>query len=175
MQKQTTHKMVLLALLVAMSVVLARLCSIQLFVGPTAIVRISLGFLPLVMAGVLHGPVAAGIACAAADVIGYFINPAGVYFPGITVTAFLAGLAYGFFLYRKPLGIARITVMAVCVSVLLHLGLNTVWISMLAGKAYLVILYGRVAQEAVMLPVTILCTYAVGNAPQLRRILPRIS
>ena len=166
MQQFHTKKLVLTALLIAVEIVLSRFCSIA-----TPIAKIGFAFLPLVMVAMLFGPLYAGMAGAAADFIGAILFPIGAYFPGFTLTAFLVGLAYGYFLYRKPKGIARISIMVLAVSLFLHLGLNTVWLWIITGKGFWAILPTRILQTAVMVPVMVLGSFAVGNSPQLKRVL----
>ncbi len=166
------QRLTTVALLVATQIVLARFCSIQLFMGSTPVARIGFGFLPLVLVAVLYGPFYAGIAGVVADVVGYMFSPAGAFFPGFTFTAFVTGAIYGLFLYRKPRGIVRISVMMVTVSLLCSLALNTLWLTVLTGRGFLVIMQARIVQEAIHLPVSVLCTFAVGNAPQLRKFIP---
>lgn len=166
MLKFDIKKMVLTAMLIAVEIVLSRFCSIA-----TPIVKIGFAFLPIVVVAMMFGPLYAGIAGAAADFIGAILLPIGVYFPGFTLTAFLAGLTYGFFLYQKPKRLVRISIMVLAVSLFLHLGLNTVWIWMITGKGFLAIIPTRILQTGIMIPVMILCTFAVGNSFRFRRML----
>lgn len=166
MSKFDTRKLVTTALLVATEIVLSRFCSIA-----TPIAKIGFAFLPIVMIAMLYGPLYAGIAGAMADFIGAILFPIGAYFPGFTLTAFLTGLTYGFFLYQKPKSLVRISIMVVAVSLVWHLGLNTVWLWMITGKGYLAILPTRILQTGVMVPVTVFCTFALSNSPQFRKIL----
>lgn len=166
MQKFDTKKMVITALLIAVEVILSRFCSIA-----TPIAKIGFAFLPIVAVAMMYGPIYAGIAGASADFIGAILFPIGAYFPGFTFTAFLVGITYGLFLYQKPKGIVRITIMVLVVSLFLHLGLNTVWIWIITGKGFWAILPTRILQTGIMTPVIVLCTFAMSNSPQLKRIL----
>jgi len=161
----TVKQMVIIALLIAIQVVLTRFLSI-----PTPIVRIDLGFIPIVIIAVLFGPVYAGIAGAMADFIGAMLFPFGPFFPGFTFSAFLIGAAYGLFLYKcdtgfKP-GIIRIVLAAFIVTVVLQLGLETLWVSIISvgnpeseysslRQAYTALLYVRGVRTAFMLPIQI--------------------
>ena len=92
-QKSNTKRLVVLAFLIALEIILTRFCSIQ-----TPIVRIGFGFLPVAMMGILYGPIWAGIGYAIGDLLGMLIFPSAAYFPGFTLTAFLTGMIFGFFL-----------------------------------------------------------------------------
>lgn len=63
------NKIVYMGLLIALKVILTRFLSIQ-----TPIVRIGFGFLPIAVAGIMFGPIFAGIA-AIADILGMIIFP----------------------------------------------------------------------------------------------------
>ena len=80
----------------------------------------------------------------------------GFTFPGFTVTAFLVGVTYGLFLYKKTVTWPRLTV-TVCVVILaFSLVLNTIWLSMLYGKAFWGLLPTRILQCVILIPVQIL-------------------
>ena len=90
----TTKKLVISALLVALNIVLVRYLAIN-----TALVKIGFGFLPLIVAAIYLGPVYTGVINAIADVIGVMMVPTAAFNPVFTLTAFLAGITYGIFLY----------------------------------------------------------------------------
>ena len=75
----------LLQMLLALEIVLSRMLSIR-----TPITTIGFGFVPLVMAGILFGPVPAAIVAALADILGALLFPIGAYYPPLTVTSNLA-------------------------------------------------------------------------------------
>ena len=91
-------RLVTMAFLIALEIVLTRFCSIN-----TPILRIGFGFLPVAMMGIMFGPLWAGIGYAVGDLLGMLIFPSGAYFPGFTLTAFLTGLVFGFFLHGKEI------------------------------------------------------------------------
>ena len=65
----------------------------------------------------------------------------------------LAGLIYGCLLYHKPLSIKRIVIAEFLVKLIVNCGLNTLWISMLYGKAFFVLLPMRLLKNVIMLPI----------------------
>ena len=101
MQKFTTKTIVSLSVLVALQIVLTRFCSFSAWN-----VRIGFGFVALVIAAVVHGPVAAALVGGLGDMIGAIAFPTGSYFPGFTLTQVLMGLSFGLALYRKPLHVS---------------------------------------------------------------------
>jgi len=79
---------VLTALLAAVSIVLARLCVIWI----TPSVRVSFGNIPIMLAGLMFGPVAGVLAGAVADIVGAtLLSPYGWYAP-LTAGPMLIGL-----------------------------------------------------------------------------------
>lgn len=145
-----TKKLVFVALFIALQIVLTRFFSIQ-----TPIVRIGFGFLPLAICAMMFGPWIGGIAAVIADIIGVVLFSSGAFFPGFTLTAFLTGVAYGLFLHNKPKTFIRITLAVLVVTLGMNLGLDTLWIKMITGNAYLVLLPTRVIKSLVMIPVQI--------------------
>jgi Predicted membrane protein len=150
MKKFDTRTVVMLGLLTAVEIVLSRFCSIAAWNF-----KIGFGFVPVAAAAVLFGPLAGGIVGALGDFIGAVLFPIGAYFPGFTATAFLTGAVFGLFLHKKQTGPRILGAVAVnqLVSTLL---LNTLWISILYGSPFRVLLAARVAQCAVLGPVQFL-------------------
>ncbi len=150
MKKTSIRKIAYVALLIAIEIVLSRLLSVS-----TPIVRIGFGFLPISIVAMLYGPLYAGVAAAIGDFLGATLFPIGAYFPGFTVTAFLAGAVYGIFLYNQEKTLPRICLAVLIVTVFLNLGLDTLWLQMITGKGILVLLPTRLLKCVVMAPVQI--------------------
>ena len=123
--------------------------------------RISFTFLADAVSGMLFGPFVSMVHGALADILSFIIRPTGPYFPGFTLTRMLTGLFYGIALYRRKCTLVRSVVSNTAVSVLLHVLLNSLWITMLYGKAFFVLLPPRIIKEAILLPINIVLLYAV--------------
>ena len=146
----TPKMLTVMGVLIALEVVIAQFITFR----PTQSIKLSLDFVPIVMAGILYGPVPAMLISILADILGAFIFPVGPYFPGFTVTAAFTGLLYGALLHEKQ------TMPLVAVSVglqqwVLSLLLNTFWLHILYGMPYLPTLLGRLVQVAIMTVVQI--------------------
>lgn len=90
-KKISTKMLVTLGLLTAVSIVLTRFCVIYL----TETLRISFGNIPIIMAGIIFGPVAGALTGLAADLVGaVFLSGLGWY-PPLTLTAILMGIIPG--------------------------------------------------------------------------------
>ena len=153
-------KLTRIALLIAVSVVLSRFLSVA-----TPIMKIGFAFLPLAIVGIMYGPFWGALAAGLADFIGAILFPIGPYFPGYTLTASLMGFTYGLFLQNAGAkNIVKILSAAVIVNLGFHLCLNTVWIQMFTGKAYLALLPTRFMSNMLMVPIhtiTIKAAYEV--------------
>ena len=143
-----TRRLVTIAFFIALEVILTRFLSIQ-----TDFLRIGFGFLPVACVGILFGPLWAGAAYAVGDVLGMLIFPSGSYFPGFTLSAFLIGCIYGFFLYKKESSFRRILVPVLLVCMGVNLFVDTLWLNILYGQAYLALLPLRVIKCVVMVPI----------------------
>lgn len=147
-KKFDVKKLIQVSLLISIEVILTRFCSIQ-----TPIIRIGFGFLPIAIIAMMYGPLSAGIAYTIGDLLGVALFPSGAFFPGFTLTAFLTGTIYGVFLYNKPKTWARIICAVLIICLVLNLGLDTYWLSILMGQGYLALLPTRIIKVALMIPV----------------------
>ena len=139
-----THKLVLMAMLVAIQVVLSRFLSINLWN-----LKIGFSFVPIALAGMLLGPIGAGLTGMVADIIGATLFPSGAFFPGFTLTAFITAFGYGFFLHKKQ-DMPHILAAVLFSEIVGTLLLNTKWIAILYGTAFLPIFITRVWQAVGM-------------------------
>ena len=144
MSRFSTKKLITLAVLVAMDVVLTRFLSINAWNT-----RIGFGFVPMVIAAMMYGPLPAGIVAALADFIGAILFPTGPYFPGFTFSVFLMGIVFGLFLY-KDRSLWRIIVSVLITQFIISLFLTTYWIHVLYGAKYVPLLATRVVQSAII-------------------------
>lgn len=148
------------AMLIALEIVLNRFCSIN-----TAGLKIGFSFVPPMLAGMLYGPVTAGLVYGLSDFLGAMLFPIGPYHPGFTICAVGMGLMFGWLLHREKLSFWQILVPVCCNCLVLGLLVNTIWVSQLYGsKTYLGWLLYRLPEYAVLVPVQILF------APVLKRL-----
>jgi len=140
----------MMGLLIAMNIVLTRVLSFSAWNA-----RIGFGFVPIVIAAVLFGPIPAGIVAALSDILGATLFPVGPYFPGFTLTAFLIAVVYGLFLYNKKHTMTRIALAIAVTQLLFSFALNTVWISILYSTPIKALFAIRITQTAILIPVQI--------------------
>ena len=164
-----TKMIVFLGLLIALNVVLTEVAKLLPF---SNIVRISLSFIPIAAAAILYGPVPAGAAAAAADIVSYFLFPDGAFFPGFTLSAFIAGTLYALVLYKKKPSIVRALIASVLVILIVDASLNTVWLYMLMpGNTLWALFVPRLIKSLIMIPIETLVIF--GLWPVLLRLKQR--
>lgn len=164
-KNSSTNRLVIMAFLIALEIILTRFCSIN-----TPILRIGFGFLPVSMMGILYGPIWAAVGYAVGDILGMMIFPSGVFFPGFTVTAALTGLVFGLFLHGKErITWKNVLPASLIIILVLNLCLDTLWLSIMMGDAFIALLPTRIFKCAVMLPIHLLLIPLVWN-----RVLSKI-
>lgn len=156
--KSNTTRLVVMAFLIALEIILTRFCSIN-----TPILRIGFGFLPVAMMGIMYGPLWSGIGYAIGDVLGMMIFPSGTYFPGFTLTAFLTGFAFGLFLHNKNITWKRVLPASLIILLGVNLCLDTFWLSILMGNAFIALIPTRILKCVLMLPVHLILIPLVWN------------
>ena len=67
----------------------------------TAYLKLTFTFVPELIMGMLFGPFWTAVGASVADIAGMILFPKSAYFFGFTINAFVGGLIYGYFFYRK--------------------------------------------------------------------------
>lgn len=155
-----TKTMVKAGLLTALSIVLTRFMYIFVPLGGAQTLRISFGEVPIMMSGLLFGPLVGGVTGAAADLIGVLVNSQGAFHPGFTLSSILWGAIPGslYLLYRRAETYEKIysfrnILMAVgSAYIIVSLVLNTIWLQQLYSTGVLALLPGRVINTVVSIP-----------------------
>jgi len=150
--KISSHKITTMGFLIALSIILTRIASLRVAIGGVEGIRIGLGKLPIILGGIVFGPLAGGLIGTFSDLLGYFINPIGAYMPHFTLTSALTGVipATILFLMRKDepnifdLGIA-ITVGQVITSIILI----PYFLNILFGLPWKVLIPPRIVSEPI--------------------------
>ena len=111
----------------------------------------------------LFGPVAGAVYGGVLDLVKYVVKPTGAFFPGFTLNAMLGGVLYGTILYRKPLTFRRALWADLVVALICNIFLNTLWLSMMSGKAMMVLLPMRVLKNLIKWPVDAALFYLIAK------------
>lgn len=150
-------KIILTAVLLAMQIVLSRFLSVK-----TPILKISFAFIPSMLCAIWLGTKWIVLLNVLGDIVGATLFPTGAFFIGYTISTAISGLIYGLLLYKKEDNsytdkqfIIRLTISVILVTCISNIGLNTLWISITTGKAFIVLLGTRIVKELIMIPIQI--------------------
>lgn len=151
-------KIILTAILLATLIILSRFLSIK-----TPILKISFAFIPTILCAMWLGPKWTVLLNVLADIIGATLFPTGAFFIGYTISTAISGLIYGLLLYKKEDNsytdkqfLIRLIISIILVTCISNIGLNTLWISITTGKAFIVLLGTRIVKELIMIPIQII-------------------
>lgn len=152
-----SKKIILTALLLTVELVLSRFLSIK-----TPILKISFAFVPTCVCAIWLGAKWTVLLNVLGDIMGATLFPVGAFFIGYTISAAVSGIIYGVLLYKKEESsytdkqfLARIWISVFLVACISNIGLNTLWISITTGKAYIVLLGARIVKEIIMIPIQV--------------------
>lgn len=191
---KSTRNLVICAMMAALAIVLSYTTSF--YITPT--IKIGFSGLPNRLVDFMFGPVVGAIFGGVLDVVKFLIKPDGGFFFGYTLTAIVGGFIYGLFYYRleikKPLNIdpetetrtmlfwawvkvnaktiLLIFIANALVKIICNIGMNTLWTSMMNGKAWLALIPSRLVKNLIQIPVdTILHFVLLKLFCQLKRYL----
>lgn len=168
MEFKVTKNLTICGLMAALAIVLNFAATIQL--GPN--LRIGFSGIPNRIVEFLFGPVIGCFFGGALDILKFIAKPTGMFFFGFTFNAMLAGVIYGFILYRKPISIKRILVAEILIKVIINCCLNTLWLYVLSGNGILADLPLRIVKNIVMIPIdTIILFFSLTLVNQIYKRL----
>ena len=154
-------KIILSGIMLALLIVLNRFVSIK-----TPLLVISFSYVPIMISAIWLGPKYSTLIAALGDFIGAILFPFGTYFPGFTLTAGLSGLVYGIFLYKNPEEkveskkfIIKLIISNLLVLGIIEIFIVSIWLNILYGKAYLVVVSTRVVTQVIMLPIRVITIF----------------
>lgn len=161
--KLTTRDLTNAGLLVAMSIGLSRFAAVQIVSGT---IRLSLGNIPIYVAGLLFGPGIGGLVGGVADLSGYLVNPFGAAFvPQITLAAVMRGvippLVIRLFGNKTRFWQLKIFVAIIIAEIVAGAGLTTWGLAWLQNTPYLTVLTPRLLAMTVQVPIYAMATYVL--------------
>lgn len=143
--------LVIASFLVSMNIVLTRLGAIMLFGGT---IRLSFGNIPLILSGMLLGPVAGAMTGFISDILGFMINShGGAFHPGFTLSSVLTGAIPGIvimFSRKNKLSVFNVVISNILVFAIVSIGLNTYWLTHLFGRSFFVLLPTRIVASTII-------------------------
>lgn len=169
--KDATMMVVTVGILTAMCIVISLFLTIH-----TESIKITLTFIPILIASRLYGPIGGGLVAGLADILQAVFQPVGAWFPPITLTAVAVGVFFGF-VFQKKYSIARVIIAAAVSELVLSLFVTPIWLNMLYGTPYTTLLLVRIPQICIMTAIKIIVTPAVfkllDNVPYYKDICSR--
>lgn len=164
-KKINLQSLVFLALLVAVNIVLQKISF-----GP-ATLKVGLGFIGNIMLGYYFGALWGGFGALISDLLSSAIfGVEGGFFPGFTLSAILAVVIYGIFLYHKQVKLWRIGVATILVTIVVNIFLNTYWLHILYGINLKLAFLQRLVKELIVPWIQIVIGYIILKALQRVKI-----
>lgn len=125
-KKINTYSLTTMGLLIAMIIILTNYLSVE-----TQFLRVSFEFIPQAILGMLFGPFWAGISSVVADIIGTTLFGKAGFFIGFTLNAFIAGVLYGIFFYKKEITFKNTFMCVLLNTIIISLFLTPLWLSIM--------------------------------------------
>ena len=164
-KKLNLQALVFLALLIAVNIVLQKISF-----GP-ATLKIGLGFIGNIMLGYYFGAIWGGLGALISDLLTSAIfGVEGGFFPGFTLSAVLAVMIYGIFLYQRPIKLWRVAAATILVTIVVNIFLNTYWLHILYGINLKLAFMQRLIKELIVPWFQIAIGYIILKALQRVRI-----
>ena len=153
------QQMIFLGMIVAMKIILG-----QFSFGPTT-VKVGLGFIGSVLLAYFFGPVWGTIGGGISDLVSSAIfGNQGGFFIGFTLTAMVGPLIYALFLYDHPVKVWRIVASTILVTIIVNIGMNTLWLHLMYGMNFNAALVQRLPKEMIIPWVQMVVIYVVLQA-----------
>lgn len=169
----TLQRSVFLAVLIALIIVAGEFLTIG-----TGMWQIGPAFIVNTVTGAVGGPLWTAIAMAIADAIGALFFGKYGFFPGYTLSAFLVGIIYGLFFFRKRLSIERrqdwvyVSVAVIVIMLVDTVFFTSLWVSMTYKLPFKVAILQRLPlllQIPLRVIVIMLVLPALQRIPQARK------
>lgn len=179
MKQLTTKQLTLFALILSSNIILQGTLKIDF----GNVTQYSFSFIPSALSGIIFGPIYGFVGGVIADIISFFMFPSGYpFFIGYTLTSGLGPLLYALFLHKKlnkPLlknyhqytAIIRIFLVVLVITTFLNVGLGTLWISIMNGKSYIVLLYPRLIKNVISLFLNTFILSTILNTPFIQKLI----
>ncbi|QEA52934.1 folate family ECF transporter S component [Loigolactobacillus coryniformis] len=148
LQHSKARQITLLGVLIALQTVLGSMFSLQFL-----LTKISFGFIITAIMATLFSPWVTAGSSALANILGMLLFPKFTFSPGFVLTAFLVGLVFGYAFHNQTPRLSHILLSNLIVTMVLYLGLNSLWLHLMYQTPWLPLLSGRFVQELITFPV----------------------
>lgn len=159
-----------MAVLLALNIIVGFIPS----VGIPPYVEMGFGFIVTAFAASILGPILAPILWMVGDIISFYLQGGGYFFPGFTLSAAVAALIYALFLYQKPKTLKQIVLAVLFVTIIVNLGLNSLWIRIMFDRAWGVFMGVRLIKNIISLPVNVFILYFLFKQPTVKRLMDKV-
>lgn len=165
--KSRVRDLAMLGLLTALQVILGNMLSVQFYTH-----KIVFTFVIIALTARLFTPWATAISSALAGFLGMIIFPKFAFFPGFILTYLCVGLVFGYCLQNK------VTLLRIAIACLLtffgfYYLMNSMWLHIMYGISYKVLLITRLPQEIVMFVVAVVILSIMFRIPVVERLIHR--
>ena len=157
-EKLKLQDMVLIAMFGAIAIILG-MYPFTLMIGKSF--KITFSQISNTLVSGFYGPIVGGFFGGILDIIKFFVNPTGSFFPGFTISGIVNGVIFGLILYKKPISIKRMLLAKIISSVIVDILMNTYWLTLLYGTDFIAILPMRLLKTAIMLPVDTILMFLI--------------
>ncbi|WP_367342434.1 folate family ECF transporter S component [Limosilactobacillus sp.] len=161
------RELAMLGLLTALQIILGNMLSLQLYTH-----KIVFTFIVIALTARLFTPWATAISSALAGLLGMVIFPKFAFFPGFILTYFCVGLLFGYCLQNK-VTLLRIVIACLLTFFGFYYLMNSMWLHMMYGISYKVLLTTRLPQEIVMFIVAVVILSIIFRIPIVERLINR--
>lgn len=168
-RKISTSQLTLMAIMVAARIVLSFIPSLNF----GNLVEVGVGFVGTAFSGILFGPVFSFLVSIVNDLITFFISGSGFFFPGFTISAGVGGWLYGWILWRKPITWQRIFIAVLLVTLIVNLGMNSIWIRMMYGRAWAAFMPMRIVKNLISLPINTIILTFLFKSPAIEKLIKK--
>lgn len=167
--KITTKVVARAAILTAISIVLSRFLSIFI----TQTIKIGFSSIPLMLVGLMYGPLVGFMSGFAADIIGAMIYLGGQFHLGFTLSSILTAVIPALvkkYLVKDDENTLKLIIVSVVLTFFVsHLLLNTLWLTQLYGMTYKALLVARAPKVVIEAILNIIIMKVIYD-----RIIPNI-
>jgi len=153
--KLTVYHTCCIAMLVALNIILTRVFSIRISFEGIEGIRIGFGTLPVILAGILLGGKQGFITGVMGDMIGFQLNPSGVYLPTFTLIAGMNGMLAPVIIRWFCNGMISLKKLVIVIginNIMTSLVLTPFLLQLHFGIPILVTMPGRVVAQAFLIP-----------------------
>lgn len=165
MKKNLTSRQIsLMGIMLGIQIAISYLPSIK----AGAFVEVGFGFIGTALSGALFGPFYALILASLSDLITALLH-GKAFFIGFTLSAGLAGYLYGKGLWRQPKDFKRVLITVLAVTLIVNLGLNSIWVKMITGKAWAAFMSLRIIKNVFSFFINTGILYVIFNHPTVKK------